>query len=101
MTWAPTHIETALLGDILRYANIIDGLMVFEKRKLRKKLELQVKDYNPNLVHEMRIEDLVRNAPTKSILVLEGAENWFFCSELNMEYIAYLKIALKSILDVK
>jgi hypothetical protein len=40
LTWAPSHVELGLLSDILRYANIIDGLDEAVKRKLREKLEL-------------------------------------------------------------
>ena len=101
MTWAPTHIEIALLGDVLRYANIIDGLGVFEKKKLRKKLEIQVKNNNPNIVHEEMPENLVQDSPTLSLLSLERDEDWFFCCKLNMEYIEFLKAALQPFLDIK
>lgn len=35
MTWAPSHIELGLLGELLRYANIIDGLNESEKREFK------------------------------------------------------------------
>ena len=39
MTWAPSHVELGLLGEILRYANIIDGLRETEKKELKYKLQ--------------------------------------------------------------
>ena len=50
MTWAPTHLEIALLGDVLRYANIIDGLGITEKRKLRDNLEIQSSEKDPYII---------------------------------------------------
>jgi hypothetical protein len=92
MTWAPNHLEIALLGDILGYANIIDGLDEPEKRNLREKLEIQVKEGHPNLVHEEDIDDLIRDAPpSTTMLALEGASDWFFCSRLSSEYVDYLR----------
>jgi len=39
MTWAPSHVELGMLGELLRYANIVDGLKESEKRELRDVLE--------------------------------------------------------------
>jgi hypothetical protein len=63
MTWAPSHLEIALLGDVLGYANIINGLKEREKRKLREKLEIQVKEKNPYPFDSQTIDELVRGAP--------------------------------------
>jgi len=41
MSWAPSHIELGLLSELLRYANIVDGLNDSKKRELRVKLEGQ------------------------------------------------------------
>ena len=35
MTWAPSHVELGYLGEVLRYANIIDGLKENDKNDLR------------------------------------------------------------------
>lgn len=94
MSWAPTHVETALLGDVLRYANIIDGLKVVEKEKIRKKLEIQIREKNRYLLDEFSIEDLVKDSPTSTLIALEGADDWFFCAKLNMEYVDFLKNAI-------
>lgn len=101
MTWAPTHVEIALLGDVLRYANIIDGLSLLEKKKIRKKLEIQIKDENVNYVHEFEIDELTKHAPTLTILALEGERDWFFCCKLNVEYVNFLRDALQPYLDEK
>ena len=39
MNWAPSHVELGYLGEVLRYANIVDGLGEPEKRNLRIDLE--------------------------------------------------------------
>lgn len=92
MTWAPKHLEIALLGDVLRYANIIDGLDEGEKRKLREKLEIQIKERNPYPFNSADFEDLIRDAPPSTTMIaFEGADDWFFCSRLNSEYVDYLR----------
>lgn len=92
MTWAPNHLEIALLGDILGYANIIDGLDEREKRNLREKLEIQVKERDPYPFDRAEIDDLVRDAPpSTTMLALEGVSDWFFCSRLSSEHVDYLR----------
>jgi hypothetical protein len=39
MTWAPSHVELAMLADLLHIANIVDGLQDSIKRKLRRFLD--------------------------------------------------------------
>jgi len=39
MTWAPSHVELAMLADLLHIANIVDGLEDSIKRKLRRFLD--------------------------------------------------------------
>lgn len=91
MTWAPTHLEIALLGDVLRYANIIDGLDINEKKQLRIKLELETKENDPCVLNNFEIEKLSSKVPFTIMVSLEGAEDWYICSELTPEYIEYLK----------
>lgn len=92
MTWAPSHLEIALLGDVLGYANIINGLDQREKRKLREKLEIQIKEKDPYPFESQDFDDLVRDAsPSTPMIALEGADDWFFCSRLNSEYVDYLR----------
>ena len=47
-TWAPSHLELGLLSEILAYANLINGLKLTEKRKLRDKLEGRKTVYDGN-----------------------------------------------------
>lgn len=91
MTWAPTHLEIALLGDVLRYANIIDGLDISEKKQLRMKLEIETKENNPSFLNNFEIEKLRCNVPFTIMISLEGKEDWYICSKLTSEYIDYLK----------
>jgi hypothetical protein len=101
MTWAPSHVEIALLGDVLRYANIIDGLTLLEKMELRKKLEIQVREgpwqdiSDLMSLHEYDFNGLVQDAPTTTMIALEGDSDWFFCSKLCQEYIDYLRLAIE------
>lgn len=39
MTWSPSHPEITLLSELLSYANIINGLKEYERRKLKPQLE--------------------------------------------------------------
>jgi len=101
MTWAPSHVEIALLGDVLRYANIIDGLPLLEKMELRKKLEVQVREGPWQDIEDLMslrdcdLDGLVQDAPTTTMIALEGASDWFFCSRLCQEYIDYLRSAIE------
>jgi len=45
MTWAPSHVELGYLGEVLRYANIIDGLNESEKNDLRPFLAAESDPY--------------------------------------------------------
>ena len=42
-TWAPSHVEVAILADLLLYANIINGFKEDRRRRLRTRLEFWVK----------------------------------------------------------
>ena len=81
MTWAPTHVEIGLLADLLLYANIINGLSVPEKEKLRTKLlsmeEIAFTDLKAYWTHDSKTDEDI-------ILV-----------ELNPQYIEYLRKLLK------
>jgi hypothetical protein len=46
ITWAPSHLESGLLGELLSYANIINGLKEGGKRELRRDLEVAVNEDN-------------------------------------------------------
>jgi len=104
LTWAPSHTEIALLGDLLHYANIIGGLSEGIRRDLRYDLEITVvdKDLDKNewAMDEKRIADLDRRFRNPSVffgydLDKEGSKNAFFCLELSPEYIDYLREILK------
>lgn len=84
MTWAPSHVELGMLGELLRYANIVDGLKESEKRRLRDVLEGKSSGY----VYDMSFEVL----PEGKQLV---ANSEHLVVELCPEYIDYLKKVLK------
>jgi hypothetical protein len=101
MTWAPSHIELALLSDLLHYANIIDGLNETDKRTLRYDLEIMVNMEDDFFTMNMkRFNDLNSRFYNKSVLMgyeekHEKGKLPLFCIELCPEYIDYLKEILK------
>lgn len=123
MTWAPSHPELGLLSELLSYANIINGLKPYERRKLRRKLEItydlskeskKIKEYmargnkeQASKVTEKVIRafpdyfaDIGRKLPDKILLsgykIGKGEKEInVFCVELCQEYIDYLKAVLK------
>jgi len=87
MSWAPSHVELGLLGELLRYANIVDGLKEFEKRKLRNVLEGESFE---------DIDDIASKVPsTTRIFKSYNRKDPFFVVELCPEYIEYLRKILK------
>jgi len=124
ITWAPSHLESGLLGELLSYANIINGLKEGEKRELRRDLEVAVKEENGYLrLYAYPIKNLLEShkvllfeTPDDCVFIRhmdwidESTEpkmygedyekkikgkDWFFCAELSPEYINYLKKALQ------
>jgi hypothetical protein len=78
ISWAPSHIEIGVLMDVLRYANIIDGLPYGYKRELKPYLEAHVIKGNigDNLFIYHKIKENI-------------------CIQLCSDYIDYLKGILK------
>jgi hypothetical protein len=94
MTWAPNHFEIAFLGDVLRYANIIDGLNETKKRALRPMLEIQDKLKAPHDLKDLDFYEVLKyakNTPTFMMISDEGADGWFIACTLNSEYIEFLR----------
>lgn len=98
MTWAPSHVELGLLGELLRYANIIDGLDESEKTDLKDKLvgvqtTFQSED---GKYYEWKI---VKNEKIRKLKFYVSPDvkkkEWAFCCELHPEYIDYLRNLLK------
>jgi len=104
LTWAPSHVELGLLSDILRYANIIDGLNENVKRKLREKLEMIKEESIEHFgfCFDALKEVLEAQPIGKGLVNIRLAENRKSRIEhletavyLCPEYIEYLKKALK------
>lgn len=96
MTWAPSHIEIGLLGELLRYANIIDGLNEKEKRTLKRKLELLTEEGENYCLYEQDLKNLFDKTSEKAwIWTLKiGKDNkreMSFCPELSVGYIEHIK----------
>jgi hypothetical protein len=99
-TWSPSHVELGYLAEVLRYANIIDGLSEEEKRDLRYDLEIivgmtdirfgidvdRMTDINYRFAHRYRMY-LIGDKETLGKIAL--------CAELCPEYIDYLEEILK------
>jgi len=89
MTWAPSHVELGLLGELLRYANIVDGLSETEKGKLRNVLEGKAFEDIWSLRNEL---------PEDKIIFLDYEPvtgESIFVVELCIEYVDYLRKLLK------
>jgi len=115
ITWAPSHPELGLLSELLSYANIVNGLKLIEKRKLRHDLEIACREEGFLRLYWNPIDALIESAPHRLTLFEMGDvaiyvgrhnvktlkkekmewKNFFFCVELCHEYIDYLKKALK------
>jgi hypothetical protein len=123
MTWAPSHVEIALFGELLLYANIINGLSEETKMSLIK--ELQGFTSMKNLSKQMRSEmdGLIINAMKEAgaseddigtievlhplyvkevgrgkkclLLVNEVTKDIYFCPMLTQGYLDYVKELLK------
>lgn len=82
ISWAPSHTEIGVLMDVLRYANIIDGLHYDDKKKLKPYLEAHhIKgNIGDNLFIYHKIEDCI-------------------CIQICSDYVDYLKELLKPYLQ--
>jgi len=100
MNWAPSHVELGYLSEVLRYANIIDGLSEIEKENLR--LDLEYSEADPTLGKEYWGD---QNHLAEIWEALEHKAH-LFCIEPNYgihfrgvelcsEYIDYLKTVLE------
>jgi hypothetical protein len=118
MTWAPSHVEIALFGDLLLYANIINGLS--EKAKMSLIWELQGYTSIKNLPGQMK-ERLTNSLKEKGLdidvtdgvflhpiyvkeegrrkeslwLINRITKEIYFCPMLTPGYINYIKELLK------
>jgi len=98
-TWAPSHIELGMLSELLRYANVIDGLSEAKKRELRRNLEL-IGEQDRHLTYDddslTKISEVLKNK--MFVLGSEFGQNkvgYSLCVELCPEYFDYLKEILK------
>jgi hypothetical protein len=102
MTWAPSHPELGYLSEILRYANIVDGLSETEKRELRPKIEFAVHEQEKNgymRIYEEPLKTLCERLPDALGFlgydsIDERLREFHFCVELCPDYIDYLKETL-------
>jgi len=106
MTWAPSHVELGLLSEVLRYANIVDGLDEAVKRKLREKLEMikvNKKEFDFEAIEE--VSSITRWEGLLHLIVAEPEDKSLpyvpdsTCVGLCPEYIDYLKKVLKRYLN--
>ena len=96
MTWAPSHIELGMLGEILRYANIINGLNRTEKRELKDKLQGTKAKWEEKGEKDSLLKDIKEIYEKAGIEFLSAKPNldtkeWEFIIELCPNYIDYLK----------
>jgi hypothetical protein len=103
LTWAPSHPETALLSELLHWANIINGFKLPIKLSLRRFLEIMLpyeigtnEDENflegfVILEEEISCKKMLFGVETHEKKIL----SFVFCFELCNEYFDYLKRIIK------
>lgn len=106
LTWAPSHVELGYLSEILRYANIIDGLDKNQKENLRPFLAAESFEYD---VEQQYIDGFCANKKLEKLRDVLFEKRELFCFEkendeiefifrgieLCLEYIDYLGEILK------
>jgi len=106
ITWAPSHVELGYLGEVLRFANIIDGLEKSQKESLRPFLAAESPD---TLVEQHYVYDYYDNKRLQELRSVLDEKHGLFCLEkendeiefafrgfeLCYEYIDYLGEILK------
>jgi len=98
MTWAPSHVELGYLGEVLRYANIIDGLNESEKNGLRPLLAAESESHLLTDPYDhLRLRVALSDKRELFCIEKENEEiNFAFRGiELCSEYIDYLGEILK------
>ena len=90
-------LRLALLGNVLRYANIIAGLSETARRQLRSKLQIQssaIEKERLSMVADWR--ELFEGIPAGlPMIALVGSDDFFFCCELSFEYIDFIGKVIK------
>lgn len=95
MTWAPSHLELALLTELLCYANVINGLSETEKKELRYKLEIMTTPVEYYADMKKELKDKIFFFGYDETWEITEKPKWVFCVELCPKYIDYLKKVLK------
>lgn len=96
MTWAPSHVELGLLSELLRYANIVNGLNESIKTKMRAELEVIFQDKNRLVVTPQSMIDIDRETRDENCIIHVGdIDEWDFWAPVCPAYIDYLKEVLK------
>ncbi len=97
LSWAPSHAEFCLLTEILTYANLINGLKLNERIKVKECLQGRVTRYVDNEGHN-RIDvyvhsELLKTIPEDSIVSFNHQKGVSF--EVRLEYVEYLRKLIK------
>jgi hypothetical protein len=97
MSWAPSHLQLALLTELLGYANLINGLKYKEKIKLRN--ELEGKEIIKWFQSKPRVGlkgDLFDTSSDFLVTIITGENKKpTVCFEISSEYLGYLRRLLK------
>lgn len=94
LSWAPSHAEFCLLTEVLTYANLINGLKVHIRKKLRCKLQGKTtkEKKNGKVIFEDEIDsDLLAAMPANTIVTFGKG----FSFEVRLEYVEYLRKLIK------
>jgi hypothetical protein len=99
LTWSPSHVDLALLMELLTYSNIINGFKEAKKRSLIKHLEFISRKGTLNEVSgEVEFADWTKIGAMHNVVgcdkkLASYSENGhsYAMAELCPEYIAYIK----------
>jgi hypothetical protein len=94
LSWAPSHSEFCLLTEILTYANLINGLETYKRKRLKSKLQGKIiKERRGNRV-STRFEvhaKLLRFLPLGKTQIISFSRQDGMSFEVRLEYIEYLR----------
>jgi hypothetical protein len=99
LTWSPSHVDLALLMELLTYSNIINGFKEAKKKLLIKDLEFVSRKGTLNEVSgEVEKLDWIRGGAMygvvgcdKKIANYKDNGHWYAMAELCPEYVNYIK----------
>ncbi len=97
LSWAPSHAQFCLLTEVLTYANLVNGLKLHIRKKLKISLQGKMKKdkhEGKNEVYFLIDFDILTSMPDKrEVVSFSGQDSLSF--EVCLEYVEYLRRLIK------